>query len=251
MADIRLNIFTNIVHRDLRKIPVFETINSIDKTFSIKNFSSVSIYIHPYPVTEKTDEYKLALTTFMSKWGVVPDISLTESLWDGYVRSIRDTTEPHALQMEHDWHFYRQRITHSATEIVEAMRKNSLPYLRFNKRENGIVTGMITHVQEYSRDGFSYCKDNVMSNNPHFIDISYYRDIVLPVLLKSKGEGSLGIERELTSELANGASYGPMGHPKTITHLNGKKIFQKSQMSTFDKINYFISRLKRDTLKIK
>ena len=246
---IELNFFTNIMHADPRRIPIFDTINSVDKTFSLSEFSSLTIYIHPHPFREPLDEYVGLLGKFFKDRDLSPKFVHTNGLWDGYVKSIQAASSPYALQMEHDWEFYSRRIKHSASEIVAVMNQENLPYLRFNKRKNGIITGMILHVEERSAGNFRYCVDNVMSNNPHFIDTEYYRKVALPLLLRQAGAGSLGIERELTAELSKGASYGPIGHRSTITHLNGKKIFQKSQMTSLEKVMYRLTRLKKTLLK--
>lgn len=242
---IDLNFFSNIVHRDPKQIPIFETIASVDKTFGLGSFSCIRVYLHPHPFDTSEEEYTRRLHDFFAKKGLKVEVTRTKSLWDGYIKSVEAASAPYALQMEHDWQFLRRRIKHSANDIVSAMEREDLPYLRFNKRKNGIVTGMILKVSERTSGDFSYCSDNVMSNNPHFIRTSFYKQVAVPLLKQQQGTGSLGIERELTSSIARGATYGLLGYPQTIKHLNGKKIFLKSKMNIREKIEYRLARLKK------
>ncbi len=245
MRDIELNFFTNIVTEDPRRIPIFETIESVDRTFRLKSFSKHRVYMHPHPFRASAPRYADLLQDFMQRKNIEVEIIETDGLWDGYVRSIQAAQAPFVLQMEHDWSFVRRLIKHSAGEIVSLMEAEDLPYFRFNKRKNGLIAGMVLKVEEREKNGFSYCRDNVISNNPHFIRTSFYKNVALPILLRDAGQGSLGIERELTAEIARGACYGPLGYPKTIRHLNGKKLFLKSQMNLSDRLFYKLGQLKR------
>lgn len=245
MKNIELNFFSNIVHREPARIPIFDTIASVDRTFGLASFSRLRVFLHPYPHQESEGEYLRLLRDHFSARGLSIEIIRTNGLWDGYVRSIEAASAPYALQMEHDWQFVRRRIRHSAAEIVSAMKRENLPYMRFNKRQNGIVKGMVLNVAERTSDGFRFCSDNVMSNNPHFIDTSFYKASALPLLRQQEGTGSLGIERELTAGIGLGATYGPLNHAQTIKHLNGKKILLKSQMGLSDKLEYKLMRLRK------
>lgn len=245
MGGIELNIFTNIVHRNPARIPIFQTIESIQRTFGLNSFCGCRIYMHPFPFGEAEAEYREMLHRFCGSLGLNIEIITTTSLWDGYVKSIQVAEAPFLFQMEHDWTFVHKLIKHSAQQITGLMAAEDLPYLRFNRRKNGVITGMTREVEEHKTESFTYCRDNVMSNNPHFIRTAFYKDVALPLLLRNSGQGSLGIERELTAEIGRGSTYGALGYPGTVKHLNGKKIYLKSQMQFSDKIVYRLKRLDR------
>jgi len=155
---------------------------------------------------------------------IFPVVYKSDSLSDGYKKSVEQSDSDYIFMLEHDWEFNKSLIKHSLEEITAVMSTHSIYHLRFNKRQN-IVSGWDIGLTEkyYPLNGkvFQWCETSCLSNNPHIIDVKTYREKCLP-LLQIK-PGSKGIEENLTHVGLTGAIYGPKGYEKTVNHIDGRR----------------------------
>ena len=217
MSDYTLNIFTNAHETAPSPLMVQKTYKSFCDTFGhVKPI----IWVDPHPNVKHARKYIQNLRNQFS------DVRETKSLSDGYVRSIRECETDYLFQLEGDWVFNREHITHGLDEILQQMSDRQIYHFRFNKRENKIA------VWDKKMDAVDapvpYCISNNLSNNPHIICRKVYRQYGLIEVIKIL-PGSKGIEECLNSysdthgdEDLYSAVYGPAGHPATITHLDGQ-----------------------------
>jgi len=211
--DINLNIFTN-------SIQTAPDINIIRQTYQsfCDTFGEIptTIYCDSHPNTAKFPEYFKNLKEYFKNCEVIH----TNSLSDGYLKSIKNSTANYLFQLEGDW-IFNGNINHSLQELIKIMYKNSIYHLRFNKRAN-IRAGWDTIFNPAEIDGFKCCISNNMSNNPHIIDRNrYITEIIDDIKLK---QGSKGIEEELNARKKYfSCLYGPENYPATVTHLDGRK----------------------------
>ena len=207
---IELNIFTNCTASAPDTAIIFQTINSFFNTFRKMPFT---IYMDVNPNSHRANEYFNRLQT-------IPNATIikTNSLSDGYIKSIKESTSDYLFQLEHDW-IFSNNITHSRKQMTEFMSVTGCYHFRFNKRSN-IIAGWDRRMDESEFMGLKYCSCNNMSNNPHIIDRRYYeKNMLNKIKLKS---GSKGIEEELNKHNLTTCIYGGAGYENTITHLDGK-----------------------------
>jgi pyruvyltransferase len=202
----RLSLFTNCYGTDL------ETIKNTHKSF-VETFGDIpkTVYLDPRPREDLFDEYRKHLE---SEFGRVVK---TESLSDGYIKSIDEATTPYLFQLEHDWKF--QNITHTLDEIIDLMRKDQIYHFRFSKLINHHIRAF-RKWQSYileKGDKIKYCETDNLSNNPHIIEVKKYRDIRWMI---KKEKGSMGIEQNLTRKGLVGCQYGGLDYPPTIVHTS-------------------------------
>lgn len=206
-----LNIFTNAHETAPAVSMVQKTYKSFCDTFGhVKPI----IWVDPHPNVKHARKYIQNLRNQFS------DVRETKSLSDGYVRSIRECETDYLFQLEGDWVFNRENITHGLDEIFAQMADMQIYHFRFNKRENKIA------VWDKRMDAVEspvyYCESNNLSNNPHIIDRNLYIKNGLISHIKIL-PGSKGIEELLNAHGGlYSAVYGPAGHPATITHLDGQ-----------------------------
>jgi len=194
---------------------ILKTYNSFCKAFKTELIPI--IWCDPNPYTEKYKEYKKNLQKHF------PVINKTGSQAESYVSAIKTSNKRFLFMLEHDWEFYSENISHSLDEIILVMKQENLYHLRFNKRDN-TRKGCDKPIEEKNYNGFKYCITPCLSNNPHIIDKEYYiKNNLLKFIKIKKGkhkiEGPLSKNPDLF-----GAIYGPLGHPKTIEHLDGRGI---------------------------
>jgi len=213
---IELSIFSNAT----KSAPKIEIIKATYESF-VKTFGQVSmkIYLDPHPNVRNHAEYRRNLVRQFKC-----EIIATESLSDGYIKSIRESDADYLFQLEHDWEFHSDLIKHSLNEIIEVMKEKGLYHFRFSKHENKIVPELMkwqTKMEEKECNGMKYCETDNLSNNPHIIDRKYY----LENLMERIGllPGSRGIEGNLTKKELIGCQYGGQNYPATIRHLQGRK----------------------------
>lgn len=210
MQTVDLHIFTNATVA----APSTDLINKTYGSF-VDAFGSdldVTVWCDPNPNIEKSQDYIDNLECVFKK------INLTRSLSDGYVRAVQASTKPYLFMLEHDWLFL-PTITHDLQTIIDVMRSDRIMHLRFNKRANRVWKSDKS-LQEVQNTQMKYCVTNFLSNNPHLIDREIYAACALPMI--KLREKSFGIEKELSSSDLTGCIYGPLEHPATIEHLDGK-----------------------------
>ena len=212
MKDIncQLNIFTNC-HASSPDIGiVLQTYNSFINTFGPM---SATIYIDPNPHNSRYVEYCNRLRT-------IPNCTVvkTESLSDGYVKSIKNSTADYLFQLEGDW-IFNDNINHSLRQIIKFMSATGCYHFRFNKRSN-FVSGWDKMMCESEFMGIKYCVSNNISNNPHIIDRKKYLNEFIDYI--KIVQGSKGIEEQLNKYELSTCIYGGHGHDATIKHLDGR-----------------------------
>lgn len=209
---IAISIFTNSMLSAPHTYVIEKTYNSFIETFGDKY--SVQVFCDPHPNYKQGKYYIEALEN------IFPVVHKTNSLSDGYVKSIENAESDYLFQLEGDWQFNKPLIKHSLEEIINCMWTNDIYHLRFNKRAN-IISGWDIGLEECSFDSFKFCKTSVLSNNPHIIHVGRYREKCLP-LLQIK-PGSKGIEENLTHVGLTGAIYGEKNYPATVHHIDGRR----------------------------
>ena len=124
--------------------------------------------------------------------------------------------------LEHDWEFLGENIEHGLDGICNTMQKDGLLHLRFNKTENKPVAWDADLI-EVNHGIMPYCVTPCLSNNPHIIQREPYLEKAINHIRVSSGGRSGGIEdRLLKAKNLYGAIYGPLGHPATVAHLDGR-----------------------------
>lgn len=209
---LQVNIFTNSMlsapHTDI----IEKTYQSFIDTFGDKyNFA---VYCDSHP------NFKMFKFYFEALQKIFPKVYKTNSLSDGYIKSIENAESDYLFQLEGDWQFNKHLIKHSLEEICEEMSFRGLYHMRFNKRAN-IVSGWDIGLKEFNGNDVVFCETSVLSNNPHIIDVKKYREKCLP-LIEIK-PGSKGIEENLTHVGLTGAIYGHIGMERTIIHQDGRR----------------------------
>jgi len=207
---IELNIFTNATV-DAPSTDIIErTYHSFLSTFG--PVSKVTVWLDSKPNIENAKEYKKNLEE------IFDNVNETYSLSDGYIRSIRASNSEFMFMLEHDWEFLQ--IDHTLDEICKQMNEHALTHLRFNKRDNIPSVGDSEGLMQVDGFLFPFCLTSWTSNNPHIIHRNRYLSSAFKHIRIDKG--SKGIEEKLRNKHIHSAIYGPIGHPATIFHLNGR-----------------------------
>ena len=208
---IALNIFTNSTASSPSTDIIRRTYDSFCDTFGY-NYP-VTVWCDIHPNIDKFPEY----ITRLKK--IFPEVVTTNSLSDGYSKSVKYTDTEFLFQLEGDWIFNKDLIKHSLEEICDEMEFRGLYHFRFNKRPN-VVALWDTELKEFNGNDVVYCETPCLSNNPHIIAVKKYREICLPRLKLESG--SKGIEEHLTNKGLTGAIYGGKNYPSCIIHQDGK-----------------------------
>lgn len=210
MRSLELHIFTNSTISSPSTSMIEDTFNSFKKTFSI-NLKPI-VWCDLNPNIEKSIEYVHNLKNIFS------EVHQTNSLSDGYVKSIHNSNSDFLFMLEHDWEFL-STITHDLNEIIEVMNIEKIVHLRFNKRSN-IAKKFDKELKAVDHHKMPYCTTNGVSNNPHIINRKMYIDEALKFV--NVREKSFGIEKELSNKGICAAIYGGENYPATILHKDGK-----------------------------
>jgi len=209
---VGLNIFSNCTGKPDLVPMLLKTYNSWVKTFGYPD--STTVYLDRNPVADTLPGVKKALTSEHFK------VVITESLSDGYIRSLADAEFDFVFQLEHDWEFLPGRVKHSLDELTGAMLDGGVMHLRFNKRSN-IVAKWDKKITGVKLGGIDFCITDQLSNNPHIINVRAYLDKAVNRLKVQPG--SKGIEEVLSWRDLEGHIYGPIGYAQVIEHLDGRK----------------------------
>jgi hypothetical protein len=223
--NIELHIFSNSTLHSPSTTLLAETYRSLIDVFKIE--IPVKVWCDPNPNTKKSEEYIKNIQK------IIPNVELTESLSDGYIKAIKSSKSDYLFMVEHDWLFL-PTIKHTLEEILFDMENKDLWFLRFNKRHN-TVKATDKWLKEGKGRYIGYCETPSLSNNPHIINRKVYIERALQYIKISKG--SVGLEERFTKEEITGFLYGPLKYPNTIEHLDGRKKFNFKLIS--DYLNFF------------
>jgi len=215
---IDLHIFTNCHIFTPSTILVRDTYNSFLETFGddFADTEEIKVWLDPNPIKKKYSEYRRNLSKNFS------NLEVTNSLSDGYIKAVQNSTADHLFMLEGDWIFNTDLIKHSLSEIIAEMELNGIYHLRFNKRQN-TEDGWDTGLTECKGNNFTYCKTPILSNNPHIINRKKYIEFIKKEFIKVK-PGSHGIEGVISKQEETwGAIYGGLNYPATLTHCDGRK----------------------------
>ncbi|NCU40990.1 glycosyltransferase family 2 protein, partial [Candidatus Saccharibacteria bacterium] len=207
VKDPTLNLFTNC-HLGCTTDPtIFDTYENYCATFGKPE--KVDIYCDPNPNPDLFNEYSKQIKAYFGK-----DPIKTTGLADGYRKSL-ETDSEYIFQLEADWSF--QNINHTIQDIVREMHKDDLWFMLFNQHKNQ-YDPKLRKWQTYFKPSESqlYCWSDRVSNNPHIINIAYYKKHIVPLIDWTIG-GSGRIEQELETKF-NIAIYGVLGQDPTIKH---------------------------------
>ena len=213
-ADVELNIFTNSTKFAPDTSVIERTYESFTSTFG--KARKVNVWYDPKPNSASADTYHHKLEKLF------PRVIRTSSLADGYRKSILGSTSQFLFMLEHDWEFVEKNIAHGLADILTQMNTDDILHLRFNKLENRPIAWDADLI-EVRDGGLPYCITPCLGNNPHIINRENYLKEALPYIKVSSGGKSGGIEdRLLRARNLFGALYGPLGHPSTVSHLDGR-----------------------------
>jgi hypothetical protein len=223
---INLNVFSNVASNDPRHCLAPETILSFLDCFGSGAPGAeliIRIFIDPKPHREYYDEW---LNTIAQRLpGVRYETVRTNGLYDGYWRSVRMSEGDYAVQLEHDWMFIKRRIRHGLHDIIDDMRARRINYLRFNKRRN-VQFGIDYFVEDDDTGRIPTCRISGRSNNPHIIDVAYYRSLL-------ENLKTVGLEGDICRYAGGGHLYGCAGWPRTVQHLDGRRARMKDNLARY------------------
>ena len=209
---ISLSLFTNSTLSAPRTDIILRTYDSFCETFGREY--PATVWCDPHP------NYKMSKYYIEDLKKIFPVVNVTESLSDGYKKSVEQSDADYMAMWEHDWLTNKSLIKHSLEDICTEMSFRGLYHMRFNKRAN-IVSGWDIGLKEFNGNDVVYCETSVLSNNPHIIDVKKYREKCLPLIQVKPG--SKGIEENLTHVGLTGAIYGPREYPATVKHIDGRR----------------------------
>jgi hypothetical protein len=210
MNSIELHIFTNSTVSAPTTQMIEQTYSSFVNTFGA--IDKVTVWCDPHPNTEQGQQYLANLKE------IFPTVNQTNSLSDGYVKAVNLSTADFMFMLEHDWDFL-SGITHSLDTMMTVMTHDDLLHMRFNKRAN-VAKKSDRDLAEVANTTMPYCTTRFLSNNPHIINRKKYIQHALPLI--HVREKTFGIEKDLSCADLTGTIYGPMNHPATVAHTDGK-----------------------------
>jgi len=218
--DIELNIFTNSTVHAPDTWHIENTYHSFCAMW--KKQIPVAVWCDRNPNREKADEY---IENLKKIFPVVH--SEVNGLSHGYHLSAFQSEAEFLFQLEHDWEFYPDLITHTADELLDGMRKDNILHLRFNRKLAGNVPdghaslGHDIDWEDHEGSVFPYSTVKMVSNNPHIINRKRWVDEATKHTHYIGFTQSYGLEEYLTASPIRGAIYGPPGHPPTVYHTDG------------------------------
>lgn len=202
---IGLNIFTN----SIKSAPSTKIIKEMYYSF-LATFGSFPVYV--YCDTHPNKRQAVKYINNLKK--IFPVVIVTDSLSDGYIRSITDRDYKYLFQCEHDWIFTNE-IYHGIFEILEVMERDNIWHLSFNKRANNPEEAHILEEKDI------YTLATSFSNRHHIINREYFLKNCMGYMIRDKG--SKGIWGKVAPAGLVGAVYGKHHHPATVIHLDGRK----------------------------
>jgi hypothetical protein len=211
---IELHMITNCIKSSPGTGFLVSTYRSFCDTFG--QIPVTTVWCDHHPNSDRFDAYakNIRLAGF-------PVVRRTESLMDSYLGVLESGKADYLFVLEHDWQFQKKNIRHTLDQIASAMRAAGLYYLRFNKYDNRIQF-WDKRLTEHQSAGVDFCLSNCWSGNPHILDREKCLQLDIPGRIRNRGR--LTLERHLTLDRSlSGGIYGPMHHPPTITHTDGRE----------------------------
>ena len=216
---IELHLFTNSTVHAPSIDYIENTYNSFIDTFKYK--LNPTVWCDPSPNRAASEEY---INNLKNKFNLV---NITDGFSQGYHQAVKNSTSEFMIMLEHDWDFIAKNIQHTLPEIIDGMREDNILHLRFNKRENRNNIGWDLNVSEVKGKVFDFCTTDCVSNNPHIINRQRWLNEAIKHTRYVGYNGAYGIEEFLTASSIRGAIYGPIGHPSTIYHTDGRHLTRK------------------------
>jgi hypothetical protein len=218
---IGLSIFANGTDSDPAKLPILETLNSVFQTFDRHSFTEFNLFFDPGPYFPRLAEVRQLVENYL---GHPIQLHETTGLADGVAKSLVKSDSDYLFQLEHDWTFETALINHSLIDIVGAMDKSRVNYLRFNKRPNVCIVGHPFEVHPMlNMSGIPVCRAGFFSNNPHVVNRRHAERRYLPHI-RGNAKKSSGVETEITAAVKEDFYiYGGANYPPTVRHTDGTK----------------------------
>lgn len=215
MIDVGLSIYTN--SSDKAPGPLVDIIKETYDSFCT-TFRTIKpiVYFDPMPNVDASEEYYEHLIHMFD------DVRMCRSLADGNYLSIKEHTSPFIFNLEHDWRFVGENISHSLDQIVETMENWAVPHLRFNKRSNRPNKGRDGELEERMIGDIPVCVTKWVSNNPNIINRNMYRTHCVSFIRNRDSHKPGDHERNMSKTGYKSAIYGGLHHPATTVHLDGR-----------------------------
>jgi len=223
---VNLNVFTNVTSTDPRHCLVPEAVNSFFHCFG-NEFEPrqviTRIFVDPKPHRDLFDQW---VATIQGLRATHLEVIKTNGLNDGFWRSVRMSECDYAVQLEHDFVFLKGRIAHPLSEIIDEMKRSHLNFVRFNKRRN-VQVGYDFFMELDAFAKVPLCRVSGRSNNPQIIHVPYYQhlDETIPFI------DLIGLEGGICRRSGGGHVYGAPGFPRTVQHLDGRRVRVKDSIS--------------------
>lgn len=219
-----INLFSNVAApdptRNMASHALASALAALDPAGSAQ--ITARLFVDPNPNPAALDAWVHAATAASP---LPLDVHTTTGLANGYARSLDLCETSHALQLEHDFVLLPQAIPHPLAEILPAMAAARIVHLRFNKRWNRAI-GYDAFMTPQEVPGLPCCRVSGWSNNPHIVDVGQARRAVLPLIDRS-APGPHGLEGVIDDYVGGGHVYGPLGHPRTCGHLDGRAVHKR------------------------
>ena len=227
---VNLNVFTNVASRTASHCLVPEAVKSFFTCFSHPkiDFEIVArVFIDPKPHRDIFDAWVNTIREGLP--GLKFEIVQTDGLISGFWKSIEMSEGRKAVQLEHDFVFLKQRIPHDLATLIAEMDAREINFIRFNKRRN-VQVGYDLFLEGDGDGHIPLCRINGRSNNPQIIDVAYYRQLLqqaeaVPLMRE------MGLEGGLCRYAGGGYVYGEPGWPKTVQHLDGRRVRLKDGLA--------------------
>ena len=227
---VNLNVFTNVASRTASHCLAPEAIQSFFTCFSRPEigFEIVArVFIDPKPYRDNYDAWIGSIRERLPHLNF--EIIQTDGLVSGFWKSIEMSEGRHAVQLEHDFVFLKDRILHGLGALIAEMDEREINFIRFNKRRN-VKVGYDLFLEGEDAGTIPLSRINGRSNNPQIIDVAYYRKLLaqldtVPMMRE------LGLEGGLGRYAGGGYVYGAPGWPKSVQHLDGRRIRMKDGLA--------------------
>ncbi len=225
-CSVNVNIFTNVASLDTRHCLVPEALQSFLSCFGPSlGFDVITrIFVDPNPHRDRCENWIAAIRSGLPDAAF--EVVRTNGLIDGFWRSVELSESRYALQLEHDFVFLKHRIPHTLAQLVEGMEANDINFIRFNKRRN-VRVGYDLFMERDDCCDLPLSRISGRSNNPQIIDVPYYRRL----LDAAPDLRELGLEGGLCRYAGGGYVYGEPGWPRTVQHLDGRRVRAKDGLA--------------------
>ncbi|MEC9433362.1 MAG: hypothetical protein VYD87_10685 [Pseudomonadota bacterium] len=221
-AAFNLNLFSNVASPDPGRCLAGHAARSFLAAFPDADAFDLRIrlFCDPNPNPDAFDAWVATVADLLP--GREVEVHRSAGLADGYRRSVELAEGAWACQLEHDFVFLPRRISHGLGTLTGAMAAGGIAHLRFNKRWNRAV-GYDHFMRPVEGLAAPVCRVSGRSNNPHLLDVAHARARVLP-FIPADARKAEGLEGVVELYAGGGHVYGPLGHPATVGHLDGRAL---------------------------